>query len=122
MKAKLYKGIILRTLGIVVSVLPPAITALSYFPLWCAAGGEYVVSGFVALLLLLCVLPLFNIIKALLRSPSVWVMWLIAFIAFFSLSKIADEMVVISFIGFVSNVVGAILFKLAMGEGENSDE
>lgn len=122
MKANLYKGIILRALGVAVSVLPPAIAALSYFPIWCAAGGEYVVSGFVALLLLLCALPLFNVIKKVLKSPSVWVMWLIAFIAFFSLSKIADEMVIISFVGFVSNVVGAVLFRLAGSKEKNSDE
>ncbi len=122
MKAKLYKAIILRALGIAVSVLPPALAALSYFPIWCASGGEYVVSGFVAFLLLLCSLPIFNIVKKVLKSPSVWVMWLIAFIAFFSLSKIADEMVIISFVGFVSNLVGAILFKLARSEGEKTDE
>lgn len=112
MKARLYKSIIFHALGTLVSVLPPALAVISYFPVWCTAGGEYVVSGVVLLLLLLSAMPLFNLIKRLLTSPAVWVMWLIAFIVFFSLSRIADEMVIISFVGFVSNVLGAILFKL----------
>ena len=119
MKEKLYKSIILRALGVLVSVLPPALATISYFPVWCAAGGEYVVSGFVLLLLLLSAMPLFNLIKRLLASPAVWVMWLVAFIVFFSLSRIAEEMVIISFVGFVSNVIGAILFKLAAGGDRN---
>lgn len=119
MKEKLYKSIILRALGVLVSVLPPALAVISYFPVWCAAGGEYVVSGFVLLLLLLSAMPLFNLIKRLLASPAVWVMWLVAFIVFFSLSRIAEEMVIISFVGFVSNVIGAILFKLAAGGDRN---
>ena len=39
--------------------------------------------------------------------------WLVLFVLFFMLSKIANEMTVISFVGFVSNVTGAILFYIA---------
>ena len=35
------------------------------------------------------------------------------FVLFFVLSKIADEMTVIAFVGFVSNLLGALLFKLS---------
>lgn len=122
MKEKLYKRFVFLGLGVVISILPPVLAVFSFFPIWCAEGGEYVVSGFTALVLLLCALPLFRLIKKLLASPSVWVMWLIAFIVFFALSKIADEMVVISFVGFVSNVLGAILFRLAKKYEEHKNE
>jgi Co/Zn/Cd efflux system component len=47
------------------------------------------------------------------HSPAAYVMWLIAFLLFFSLEKIAHEMTVISFVGFLSNLCGAVLFKFA---------
>jgi nicotinamide riboside transporter PnuC len=40
-------------------------------------------------------------------------MWFIIFITFMLLSRIADEVTVISFIGFVGNLIGAACFKLA---------
>ncbi len=48
-------------------------------------------------------------------------MWFLCFALFFSLSKIADEMTVISFVGFVSNLIGAGVFKLAGRSGENEN-
>ena len=45
-------------------------------------------------------------------------MWLIAFILFLSLSRIADEMTVISFVGLISNLIGSLIFKLARRYGK----
>ena len=56
-----------------------------------------------------------------LKSPAVYTLWLIAFIAFSSLSRIADEMTVISFFGFISNAAGAVLFRLACGGEREND-
>jgi Co/Zn/Cd efflux system component len=47
-------------------------------------------------------------------------LWFISFLLFFSLSKIAEEMTVISFIGFTSNLIGAFFFKL--GDRANTGE
>jgi fumarate reductase subunit C len=47
------------------------------------------------------------------KSASSPVMWFIIFVTFFLLSKIADEMTVISFVGFVTNLIGTLLFNLA---------
>ena len=80
-----------------------------------------VLSGFALILLLLSFVPLFKLVKKMLESPAAHTMWLICFILFFCLSKIADEMTVISFVGFVSNLIGAAIFKLAdrrIGENE----
>lgn len=107
------KGYLLKALGLVLSVLPPTLATLSYFPIWIAEGGEFVASGLSLLLLLVSFLPLWNLIKRLLASPSVFTVWLIAFIAFFALSRIADEMTVISFIGFIGNLLGAICYRAA---------
>ena len=107
------KRIIFTTLGVIFSVVPAVIAVLSYFPAWCREGGEYVLSGFTTLLLLLAMIPLYKLLRKVLKSPSAWLMWLVAFVAFYLVSNIAEEMVVITFVGFVSNVVGAIFFRIA---------
>ena len=65
------------------------------------------------LLLLLAALPLYRGIKKILRSPSAYQLWLFSFVLFFLTSRIADEMTVISFVGFVGNALGAVCFRLA---------
>ena len=107
------KRVLLRALGLVLCVVPVAASVLFYFPLWCTKGGGAVVSGFTVLLLILCVIPLGKHLRQIFKSPSGYMLWLTLFIIFLLLSKIADEMTVISFVGFVGNAMGAIAFKLA---------
>ena len=52
-------------------------------------------------------------IKGKMESPSAPVIWMISFLLFFLLSKIATEMTIISLIGFISNLIGTLIFKLA---------
>ena len=114
------RRIILTLLGVALSTLPPMICALSYFPVWQSRGGAAVLSGFLLMLLLICFVPLFRTIKYLLSSPAAHTMWFISFILFFALSKIADEMTVISFVGFIGNLLGAFSFRMArLGEEKN---
>lgn len=105
----------LRALSLACSILPAAICVLCYFPLWRTRGALAELSGVTALLLAVTALPLFRAIKRLLRSPSVWILWLFAFLAFRLLASIADEMAVISFAGFLGNLIGAALWKAADG-------
>ena len=107
------KRILLRTLGLMLCVVPVATAVLLYFPLWCTMGGGAVVSGFSVLLIILCIIPLGKHIKEMLKSPSGYTLWLVLFVLFLLLSKIANEMAVISFVGFIGNVLGAIAFKLS---------
>ena len=111
------EGLFIRILGVAVSVIPPLAATLAYFPLWKTLGGRELLSGISVLLLLVCLTPLFKYVSAYLKAPSAKTLWLIIFIAFFSLSRIADEMTVISFIGFISNLFGSFIFKL--GEKKN---
>ena len=108
----------LTLLAVLVSVIPPAAAILLYFPVWKSAGAVSVFSGFGIFLLTLASVPLFRLIKAKMKSPSAHVMWLVLFIIFFALSKIADQMVVISFVGFVSNLISSFIFRAARG-GKN---
>ncbi len=122
MKASAAKHIILKAAGIAFCTLPVMLAVLFYFPVWRARGGEAVISGFTLFLLLLCFVPMFKTMKKILHSPSAYTMWFIAFIAFFILSSIAEEMTVISFVGFIGNLIGAVFFKISEKDERSKDE
>lgn len=107
------KCFVLKLLGLLISVIPPFIATISYFPIWRERGAETVLSGLSLLLLLISAIPLFKAIKNALRSPSAPLVWFFVFITFFALSKIAEDVTVIAFTGFISNLVGAFLFRLS---------
>jgi hypothetical protein len=49
-------------------------------------------------------------------------MWFLIFISFFLLSRIAREMTVISFVGFVTNLLGSVFFRIARKYGAKEGE
>lgn len=106
----------MRLIGILLSVIPPAAATLLYFPIWRERGAAGVVPGITALLLILAAVPLFRYIKERFKTPSAHVMWLILFVVFLALSRIAEEMTVISFVGFVSNFAASFFFRLGRDE------
>lgn len=93
-------------------ILPPAICTLFYFPLWRGSSAKTLAGG-TMLLLLLSAMPLLKLIRHRLRSVAGYVGWLVLFILFLTLSSIAHEMTVISFYGFIGNLIGAVLFKIS---------
>ena len=107
------KCLLFNTLGIGISIIPVAVTIFSYFPLWIAREDASILSGLSLILLGAAIIPLFKYLKQIFRTPSAPVMWLIFFLVFFLLSKIADEVTVISFVGFVTNLLGSLMFKVA---------
>lgn len=112
-KTPTFAKYILHFLGILVCVLPPVICTLLYFPLWKSAGAEYVISGGTALLILLSIIPLYKFIRKLFESAASYILWLIIFLFCFLLSRVIAEVTVIAFVGFVSNLVGAVVLKIA---------
>ena len=103
----------LKVLGLFFCITPPAIAIFLYFPAWISRGDGSAVSGLGLILILMTLSPIFKLIKARLKSPSSYTMWFISFALFFLLSKIAREMTVISFMGFIGNLVGAVFFRMA---------
>ena len=112
-RTNIFVSLGLHIAGFLLCVLPPAICTLSYFPLWRDVGYESCISGGVALLLIICALPIYRLIKKLITSYSSYLVWLILFILFLGLSRIADQMTVISLVGFIGNLLGAICFRIA---------
>jgi chromate transport protein ChrA len=98
-------------IGMLFSVVPPIAATAAYFPLWSEQGSEYAISGFTLLLILISALPIIRVIKAMLKSPSAWGIWLLIFILFTLLSSIAEQMRMISLIGFTGGLIGTYFFK-----------
>ena len=114
--------ILYNALGIALSVLPPACATLSYFPFWIEKGASYAISGTALLLITLSVLPILRIVLSRLKTPSAPMLWLIVFLFFFAMSKIADELTVVAFFGFLGNIIGAVFFRLAKRSSIKDEE
>ena len=117
-----FVNIILHIIGLLFCVVPPAICTLSYFPLWTAVGGGRVIAGGAALLLVMCAIPIVKFLRKNFESFASYLMWLCAFLIFLLLSRIAEEMTVITFVGFVSNLIGAVFFAFAKRYKVKRDE
>lgn len=102
---------ILQILGFFLCIAPPLVCTASYFSIW--KESTQALSGGALLLILISAIPIYKLIKRKLASPASYVIWLVLFVIFFTLSSIAEQMTVISFFGFVGNILGAICFKIA---------
>ena len=105
------KAALLWFFGMAVCTVPAVLATLEHFPIWVAEGGETIVSGLSVIMLVLCALPFKRQIAAYLQSPSAWVVWLCIFIFSSLLGKIICDIASISFVAFVSNFLGAFIFK-----------
>lgn len=118
-KPNVFVSLALHFVGFLFCILPPAICTISYFPLWKDVGYKNCIAGGAALVLALSAIPIYKLIKRWLQSFSAYIMWLILFLAFFALSRIADQMTVISLVGFIGNLIGAIIFRIAKRYNQN---
>ena len=111
-----------RVIGLAVCVLPPVIATLMYFPLWRCVGGDKILSGGAVLLIAIAHAPIIRWLRERLATAANYSMWLVLFIVFWLLSSIAAEMKVISMTGFLSNLLGAFILKVADRIGEEKIE
>lgn len=102
----------LRILGILLSVVPPAIATLEFFPLW-LSEGKTAVSALSLVLLLLSAIPLFRLLKKHLQSPAPWMLWLCLWIALRAFLPIATAIETIALVAFPTSLLGAVCFRLA---------
>lgn len=123
-KTNIFVSLGLHIIGFMLCIFPPAICTLAYFPIWKAVGYESCIAGGAALLLAICAIPLYKLLRKWLSSYSSYLIWLILFLLFFALSKIADQMTVISLVGFIGNLLGAVCFHIAkrVGGGRRYEE
>ena len=103
---------LLHLIGLALCIAPPALATVLYFPIWCETGDGKVVAGGGVLLTVIFALPIFKWLSRILKRATPYVFWTVLFVIFLGLSKIADEMTVISFAGCIGNLLGAVCFAL----------
>ena len=108
---------LLKGTAICIDVGAPLVATLTQFPLWIARSAGATVSGIFLLFAILSAGPLFKHFGKFFKTPSAPMMWGLIFAFLMALRAIIEEMLVISFVGVVSNAIGWALFKLA-GEGK----
>ena len=116
------KGVLLDLAGLFLCTGPALIAVLAFFPLWRDAGDGRIISGGVLILVILAHVPLIKALKRVFSSPSSHLMWLTVFLLFFVLSKIAHEVTVISLVGFIGNLLGAVCFKFSRMKGSSREK
>ena len=102
----------LRILGLFLSVLPPAIATLEFFPLWLSEGTT-TLSALSLLLLLLAAIPIFRLLKKHLHSPAPWMLWLVLWLALRAFLPIASAIETIALVAFPTSFLGAVCFRVA---------
>lgn len=106
------KGRVLKISALTIDILAPLVATLTQFPIWIDKSAEATVSGVAMLLVFFSCIPALKYIKAFIKSPSVPIVWLVIFVMFTMLSNIIDQMIVVAFIGVISNTIGTVLYKL----------
>lgn len=110
-KSVLYKAL-LNLLGMLFCTVPVLLSIILYFPLWINSDSGRFISGFCVLLLSLAALPAYRYIKAHLSTIPAYTLWLIILLICFLAGRIINELTVISFVGFLGNLIGAFIFKI----------
>lgn len=106
------KGRIWKGTAILLDVGVPMAATLTQFPVWIERSSDATVSGLFLLFAMLSCLPFLKQIREYMKSPSVWSLWCILFVSLFALRNIIDEMLVIAFWGLLSNVIGAVVYRI----------
>lgn len=114
MRARVYKVV-----GLCLSVIPPAVTALCYFPLWFSSRGS-AFSVLSILLLALCLLPFRRAIRDYMKSPSAWQMWFVLWVGLTLFARICNGLRVVACVGSLSGLAGEVFFWLARRASERT--
>lgn len=106
------KGKILKDIAIIIDIFPALIATVCQFPIWIDRSSDATVSGVFLILAFFSVLPFIKQIKAYIKSPSVPVVWLVIFVLLALLRSIIDQMIIVSLIGLISNILGTVIYKI----------
>lgn len=125
-------------LGVLFCIVPSAYCGLDYFPMWRDAHPYVLASGVIAsglsIAIISCVVipPLAKIVKTKIadKTPSAWLGFMIVAVVFWSIQAVAKEIAIIFTVAAMSNLIGAVLFRVAdkmalvpdVGDEEDANE
>ena len=115
---RITKGSFLKATAIGIDVAVPLVVTLKQFPLWVEQSAEATMSGLCLVLIGLSILPFLKQLKEYFKSPSAWVVWTIIFAILTLLKNIINQILIVSFAGLCSNIVGAFIYS----RGKRLDE
>lgn len=116
------KGRLLKALALIFDIVPPFVATLAQFPVWVETSAEATVSGLFIVLAFISCIPLLKHIKAFIKSPSIPILWLIIFILLSALNNIIDQMIVVCFVGLISNTIGTVIYKIGSAIAKREEE
>jgi Co/Zn/Cd efflux system component len=105
------KQTIAKTIALALNVGAPLAATMTQFPIWVERSAEATVSGLFLFFALLSIVPLIKLFKRFLQSPSAPLMWGLIFIFLTALNSIISEMIIIAFVGMVSNIIGTFIYR-----------
>lgn len=106
------KGRILKMTALTIDILAPLVATISQFPVWIENSAEATVSGVVLILAFFCCIPFLKHITAFMKSPSIPIVWMVIFVLLTLLNNIIDQMIVVCFVGLISNTFGTLIYKI----------
>lgn len=105
------KQTIAKTIALALNVGAPLAATMTQFPIWVERSAEATVSGLFLFFALLSIVPLIKLFKRFLQSPSSPLMWGLIYIFLTALNSIISEMIIIAFVGMVSNIIGTFIYR-----------
>lgn len=114
------KSNLLKCTAVCIDVCGPLIATITQFPAWVERSAGSTVSGLFIIFALLSAVPAFKAFGSIIKSPSSVMLWGIGLGLLLAVRSIVDEMILICFVGVLSNIVGTALYKL--GEGMSTEE
>lgn len=110
--SKRAKGKITKAVALALDIGAPLIATFMQFPAWVERSAGSTVSGTFVVFAILSSIPLFRFLKDIFKSPSAPLLWGVALALLIALRNIVDEMIVICFVGVISNVAGTAIYKI----------
>lgn len=110
--SKRAKGKITKAVALALDIGAPLIATFMQFPAWVERSAGSTVSGTFVVFAILSSIPLFRFLKDIFKSPSAPLLWGVALALLIALRNIVDEMIIICFVGVISNVAGTAIYKI----------
>lgn len=118
---KAWKRNLLKVFALAMCTIPPALATIYYFPIWYEESRfEIVIPGVAVMCFCLCSIPLLRWVAKKIKSPSVWMAWTVMAVLLVVMEKIISQLTIICEIGALSNIIGALLWKIAERGGHGT--
>ena len=115
------KILVYNILGYILCIVPPAVATIYHFPLWMQNKNSSI-SLLSILVLFICAIPLWRMIKECFKTPSAWKIWLLMLLVLTAVEHIIVGLRVVACVAFPTSALGGVFFLLAKREKGKQEE